>query len=73
MTDGQTSLPQDQTSPQRQRLNPQFVDWLMGWPPGWTNTEPTACGAEETALWRCKLQSHLSVLLGEPELYKAAA
>lgn len=73
MADGQTSLPQDQTSPPRLRLNAQFVDLLMGWYPGWTSTEPTACGAEETALWRSKLQSHLSALLGEPELHREAA
>jgi hypothetical protein len=22
------------------RLNPNFVDWMMGWPPGWTASEP---------------------------------
>jgi len=69
MTDGQTLSPPDQTLPQ-QRLNPNFVDWLMGWPPGWTSTEQTACGAEEMASWRSKLDWHLSSLLGEPELHR---
>lgn len=31
----------------RPRLNPEFVDWLMGWPPGWT-----ACAPLETGLFR---------------------
>jgi hypothetical protein len=32
--DGQPSSEPGQTS--RQRLNPRFVEWLMGFPPGWT-------------------------------------
>jgi len=24
------------------RLNPQFVEWLMGWPIGWTELQPLA-------------------------------
>lgn len=70
MTDGQQSLQQGPTS--RRRLNAQFVDWLMGWQPGWTNTEPTACGAEEMELYRSKLDFHLSSLLGAPEFKEAA-
>ncbi len=70
MTDGQKSSQQDQTS--RRRLNPQFVDWLMGWPPGWTSTEPAACDAAAMGSFRCKLDSHLSCLLGEPGLHRAA-
>ena len=27
---------------QRRRLNPRFVEWLMGLPPGWTDFEPAA-------------------------------
>ena len=34
MNDGQQSSEKDPTS--RRRLNPQFVEWLMGFPPGWT-------------------------------------
>lgn len=71
MNDGKTSSPNTQTS--RRRLNPQFVDFLMGWLPGWTNTEPTACGAEEMALYRSKLDSHLSRLLDGQELHREAA
>ncbi len=72
MTNGKTSSPPIQTSP-RQRLNPNFVDWLMGWPPGMTNTEPTACDAEAMASWRSKLDWHLSSLLGEQGLHREAA
>ncbi len=35
----------------RKRLNPFFVEWLMGFPPGWsipTHGAPTASGASET-------------------------
>lgn len=71
MNDGQKSSAPDQTS--RQRLNPQFVDWLMGWPPGWTSTDLTACDAEEMESYRSKLHSHLSLLLGEQELHREAA
>lgn len=73
MTDGPQSLQQDPTSPLRLRLNPQFVDWLMGWLPGMTSTEPTACDAEAMASFRSRLGSHLSYLLGEPGLHRAAA
>lgn len=50
------------------RLNPYFVERLMGWPLGWTSpTEPSASSASETALFRCKLQQHLLCLLGAPD------
>lgn len=65
MNDGQKSSAQDPTL--RPRLNPQFVDFLMGWLPGWTSTDPTACGAEEMESYRFKLDLHLSSLLGERE------
>lgn len=61
--DGQTSSEADQTSPRR-RLNPNFAEWLMGWPPGWSIADQTACDASETALWRCRLQSQLCILVG---------
>ena len=34
----------------KRRLNPNFVCWLMGFPPGWTliETETTGCGVSET-------------------------
>ena len=46
-----SSLPQDPvipagpaSSPPRRVLNPLFVEWLMGWPIGWTASEPAATG-----------------------------
>lgn len=36
--DGAESSPIAPTS--RRRLNPNFVDWLMGWPPGWSGCAP---------------------------------
>lgn len=35
--DGDESSPSDPSSP---RLNPAFVEWLMGWPPGWSLATP---------------------------------
>jgi len=26
------------------KLNPQFAEWLLGWPPDWTSVEPHDCG-----------------------------
>lgn len=66
--DGQTSSPE--TPRAARRLNPVFVEWLMGWPSSWTSAEPRACGAEATALWRRRLRQHLSCCLGEQEGYK---
>ncbi len=57
----------------RRRLNPAFVCWLMGWPWFWTNPGRISFAAQETALWRCRLRSRLSSLLGEPELLEDAA
>jgi hypothetical protein len=45
LTDGDGSSTRDQTS--RPRLNPQFVEWLMGVPVGWTDFAPL-----ETAWFR---------------------
>jgi hypothetical protein len=48
------------------RLNPYFVEHLMGWPLGWTShTAPSASRRAEMESWRSKLQSELSQLLGE--------
>lgn len=63
MTDGLKSYESAPISPRR-RLNPNFAEWLMGWPPGWSTADPTACDASETALWRCRLQSQLCILVG---------
>ncbi len=69
-TTGDVSSPPAPTS--RLRLNPSFVEWLMGWPEGWTQlslaaSTPSAqmpCGCSETAftLWRRLMRSELSRL-----------
>lgn len=50
----------------KKRLNPEFGEWLMGWPIGLTSTEPTACDVSAMELWRSKLQLHMSNLFGDP-------
>lgn len=40
------------------QLNPDFVDFLMGWPKGWSSAL-IVLGLEEMASWRCKVQSLL--------------
>lgn len=61
--DGATSSPAIPAA--RQRLNPVFVCWLMGWPSHWTRAEPISFGAQATASWRSRLQRDLSCLLGD--------
>ena len=57
------------SQPSTKRLSPYFAERLMGWPLGWTSaTAPSASSALETALWRCKLQQHLSCLLEGQDL-----
>ncbi len=41
-------------SKERRSLNPLFVEWLMGWPPGWTLLVSTDFGCSATALSRFK-------------------
>lgn len=53
-----------QTS-ERQRLNPAFVCWLMGWPWWWTRAGRISFAAEEMASWRSKLRSLLLSLVDE--------
>lgn len=57
----------------RQRLNPAFACWLMGWPTWWTSPGRISSAASEMELWRSRLISHLSRLLGERELLEEAA
>ena len=49
--------------PKGKRLNPAFVEWLMGWPLGWATAEPSACGCSETASFLSRRRTHLSALL----------
>lgn len=69
--DGRELSPTDRTL--RRRLNPAFTCWLMGWPIWWTNPAITNSVKSETELWRSKLASQLSRLLGEPESFEEAA
>jgi len=59
----------EESSKIRRTLNPLFVEWLMGWPPGWTSlalTPPAsndcACSATELSAWRRRMRSALSSL-----------
>lgn len=66
----QPSASKNSTTPRllSRRLNPMFVENLMGWPLDWTSThEHSASSAAETELWRSRLHSHLSCLLGEQD------
>lgn len=55
-------------SKERRSLNPLFVEWLMGWPPGWTLLAWTDFGCSETALchWKQRMRSAL-LSLGLPQ------
>ena len=48
-----------QSSETRRVLNPQFVEWLMGWPIGWTALEPVETGLSR---WLLLSRSYLSTL-----------
>ena len=45
------------------KLNPNFVEWMMGWPVGWT-TARTGFDARAMESWRCKQRQLLAYLLG---------
>lgn len=51
-------------SKERRSLNPLFVEWLMGWPPGWTLLAWTDFACSEMALlaWKARMRSALSQL-----------
>lgn len=78
MNDGlpQHSASKSNTTPRllSRRLNPYFVEWLMGWPLGWTLAiVGNASNAAETASWRFALRSQLLFFFGEPALHREAA
>jgi hypothetical protein len=52
------------TAGEKRRLNPRFVSWLMGLPPGWLDAL-SSCGREEMASYRSRLRSRLACLLGD--------
>lgn len=53
------------SSTSTRRLNPRFVEWLMGWPIGWTD-----CGSAVTglSLWLARSRTVLSALLSRPAI-----
>ncbi|OAP40371.1 hypothetical protein AU381_00135 [Sinorhizobium glycinis] len=55
------------SSKERRSLNPLFVEWLMGWPPGWTLLAWTdfACSATELSRFKQRMRSAL-LQLGLP-------
>lgn len=52
-----------QSSSERRSLNPLFVEWLMGWPIGWTDCERAATGLSP---WLQRSRGILSTLLSPP-------
>jgi hypothetical protein len=54
-TDGHTC------SPSCRRLNPRFVEWMMGWPDGWSLID-SPCSATEWLHWRQRMRTALSLL-----------
>jgi hypothetical protein len=46
----------------RRKLNPHFVDWLMGWPVGWSSVDH-AYSATETESYLCRQRQFLAFLL----------
>lgn len=57
-------IPDGQASSEEKRvLNPLFVEWLMGWPIGWTDCEPVETGL---SAWLERMRSALSTLCSRP-------
>jgi hypothetical protein len=56
---------------EKRRLNPRFVAWLMGLPPGWLDAL-SSCGRGEMASYRCRLRTLLRCLLGDSASTSAA-
>lgn len=59
-----TSTDGVEPSTERRSLNPLFVEWLMGWPPGWTLLVSTdfACSATELCRFKQRMRSALSAI-----------
>lgn len=70
--DGEGLSPTEVSSSGRQRLNPAFVCWLMGWPWWWTRPEPISFAAGEMASYRFRLQSLLDTYAPDLETEAAA-
>lgn len=54
----------EQSRPSRRTLNPSFVEWLMGWPTGWTDF---ACSETELSRFKQRMRSAL-LSLGLPRV-----
>ncbi len=66
--DPTTSTVGEAHSRPRRSLNPHFVEWLMGWPPGWTLLAWTdfGCSGMELSHWKQRMRSAL-LSLGLPQ------
>lgn len=64
----ETSTVGERSLPERRSLNPHFVEWLMGWPPGWTMlaSNGSACSATALCRWKLLMRSALSQLGSPP-------
>lgn len=54
--DPEVSMNGNRSSNERRSLNPRFVEWLMGWPEGWTHF---ACSAMELFRFKQRMRSAL--------------
>jgi hypothetical protein len=61
LLDPKTSKPGARCSPFTPKLNPTFVEWLMGLPPGWTAYEPLATASFRS--WQRLHSERLQTLL----------
>jgi len=61
--DPTTSTAGETSSPSGRKLNPRFVEMLMGWPPGWTNF---ACSETALSRWKQRMRSELSQFAYRP-------
>lgn len=57
--DQATSMLGEKSSDERRSLNPLFVEWLMGWPEGWTAFE---CSATALTRFKQRMRSALFAL-----------
>jgi hypothetical protein len=73
LPDREISTDGDGSSRSRRSLNPLFVEWLMGWPRGWTllsltppASSASVCSATALSLWKARMRSALSQLASPP-------
>lgn len=61
----ETPTPGPRSSEKGPTLNPRFVEWMMGWPPGWTDF---ACSETVFIHWKAHMGFALSRLTYQPPL-----